>query len=335
MRAGRPFRFLVAALGGWAGLRVLVLLPPQALPASESLHVAGGASSTRVVALRAGRMQVVRRGPDPVWRPPTPVAVAIAEAASPSQLADAGQPLGTNVTSGYEPEVSMQDRADTGALPPPLRVAPPSASRWSGSAWGIMRANGSAGGLGVSQLGGSQAGARIAYALGPARRVALVGRIATPLEGRGREAALGVELRVPGAPVRLFAEQRFALDGGARGGPGAGVIAGVDRRLAAGFRLEAYGQAGAIGRDRLEGFADGAARVTRVAGEVGRATVDLGIGAWGGAQRDAERLDVGPTLGLSVPVGERRLRLTLDYRARVAGSARPGSGPALSLGTDF
>lgn len=335
MRAGRPFRFLAAMLGGWAGLRVLVLLPPPTLPAEAPLYVADGASPTRVVALRAGGMQVVRRGSVPAWRRPASVAVAIAEAAAPIELADAGQPFTADVASGDDAEIRVQEQALTGTLPPPLRIAPPSPSRWGGSMWGIARPSGSAGGLGSSQLGGSQAGARVEYALGSARRVALVGRIATPLEGRGREAALGVELRVPGAPVRLFAEQRFALDRGARGGPSAGVIAGLDRRLAAGFRLEAYGQAGAIRRDRLQGFADGAARVTRVAGEVGRATVDLGIGAWGGAQRGAERLDVGPTLGMSVPVGERRVRLTLDYRARVAGSARPGSGPALSLGTDF
>lgn len=200
--------------------------------------------------------------------------------------------------------------------------------------WIIARPSGTGGGLGASQLGGSQAGVRLAYALGSARRFAIVGRVATPLEGSGREAALGVEWRPARLPVRVFAEQRFALDGG-RGGPSAGVIGGVDRRLARGFRLEAYGQAGVIGRGRVEGFADGAARVTRKAAALGPATLDVGAGAWGGAQRGAERLDIGPTLGLGVPVGGRSFRLTLDYRARVAGHARPGSGPALSLGTDF
>jgi hypothetical protein len=222
-----------------------------------------------------------------------------------------------------------------GSLPTPVGLPDrPAENRWSGGLFAIARPSGSGGGLGSSQLGGSQVGARIAYSLDAARRLALVGRVATPLEGRGREAALGIEWRPPSMPIRLFAEQRVALDGG-RGGPSVGVIAGVDRPLGRGFRLEAYGQAGAIKRDRAEGFADGAARVTRRVAAIGPATLDLGAGAWGGAQRGAERFDVGPTLGLAAPIAGRTLRLTMDWRERVVGDARPGSGPALSLGTDF
>lgn len=332
MRAGRPFRFLAVVAGGWVGLRMLVLWPAPDLPFSAPQVV--GRAVAKPVAF--GPVPTIADH-GPVSRAPTRRARSETAPLTdrPAAIAIAAAP-----TSSAAPAKAQTGEPDAARPEQPIivpRVAPDPArpSRWGGSIWAIARPSGPAGGLGSSQLGGAQAGGRITYALGEARRVALVGRVATPLEGRGREAALGVELRVPGAPVRLFAEQRFALDRGARGGPSAGVIAGLDRRLAAGFRLEAYGQAGAIRRDRLQGFADGAARVTRVAGEVGRATVDLGIGAWGGAQRGAERLDVGPTLGMSVPVGERRVRLTLDYRARVAGSARPGSGPALSLGTDF
>src|SRR3546814_6988641 len=75
-------------------------------------------------------------------------------------------------------------------------------------------------------LGGSQAGARLAYAIDPAPRLQLVGRVATPLRGRGREAAIGVAWQPTRAPVRVVAEQRFAIDGG-RGGPAIGVIGGV------------------------------------------------------------------------------------------------------------
>src|SRR3546814_10233062 len=63
-------------------------------------------------------------------------------------------------------------------------------------------------------LGGSQAGARLAYAIDPAHRLQLVGRVATPLRGRGREAAIGVAWQPTRAPVRVVAEQRFAIDGG-------------------------------------------------------------------------------------------------------------------------
>jgi hypothetical protein len=188
--------------------------------------------------------------------------------------------------------------------------------------------------LGSSQLGGSQLGARLAYAIGTARRVALVGRVAAPFEGAGREAAIGMEWTPMHLPIRLFAERRIALDAG-RGGTGVGVIGGLYRPLGRDFRIEAYGQAGAIDRDRIEGYVDASARLSRPVATVGPARVDFGIGAWGGAQRGAERVDVGPTIGVSAPLGGQSVRLTLDWRARIAGDARPGSGPALSLGTDF
>jgi len=52
-------------------------------------------------------------------------------------------------------------------------------------------------------------------------------------------------------------------------------------------------------------------------------------------QRGAARLDIGPSLGLALPLGTRTLRLAADWRQRIAGPSRPNSGPALSLGTDF
>ena len=44
------------------------------------------------------------------------------------------------------------------------------------------------------------------------------------------------------------------------------------------------------------------------------------------------RVDVGPRV--SMPVG-RGMRVHVDWRQRVAGSAAPGSGPALTLAADF
>ncbi|PAX07892.1 hypothetical protein [Sphingomonas lenta] len=337
MRAGRPFRFLTMVVGGWVGLRVLVLWPAGDLPIAAP-HVVGRAAAKTVAFRPAYAAPVAAARPESstaasTYPRPTPRTRATAELGGPTSPGSAVIVPPSEVS---EPAATTTRGTDDKPIIIP-QIAPnqPGASRWGGSVWAIARPSGPAGGLGSSQLGGSQAGARVTYALGAARRVALVGRVATPLEGRGREAALGVELRVPGAAIRLFAEQRFALDDGARGGPSAGIIAGVDRKLGAGFRLEAYGQAGAIERDGVEGFADGAARLTHGLDDTGGVAVDVGAGAWGGAQRGAERVDVGPTVGVSLPVGGRRIRATLDYRWRVAGLARPGSGPALSLGTDF
>ena len=163
----------------------------------------------------------------------------------------------------------------------------------------------------------------------------MVARVATPLEGKGREAAVGIEWQPTRLPIRLVAEQRFVLDGG-RGGPTLGVIAGYGPSdIAPGVRVEAYGQAGGIVRDGIEGFVDASARLTHPLGKVAGARVDFGVGAWGSAQRDANRFDIGPSIVATVPVAGKTLRLTLDWRERIAGGARPGSGPALSIGSDF
>ena len=220
--------------------------------------------------------------------------------------------------------------------PAPDPRADPKARRWSASAWFVLRdGRGIAPGLGGGQLGGSQAGLRVAYAIGNARRGAIVGRVATPLKGSGREAAIGAEWQPTALPVRLVAEYRVTLDGGVSG-PAAGFIAGTGPApLALGFDLETYGQAGVVRRRRAEPFAEGAARLSRRAFTVAGVKVDLGLGGWGGAQRGTQRLDIGPSLGVRIPVAGKAIRASLDWRQRIAGNARPGSGPVLVIGGDF
>ncbi|MCP3734146.1 hypothetical protein M9979_04550 [Sphingomonas sp. RP10(2022)] len=241
-------------------------------------------------------------------------------------------------TAGIDASWAVDDdrRSDPPRLapavqPPPIAQGP---SRWAGSAWLIAR-GGNVASVTSGQLGGSQAGVRLTYALGAARRVALAARVSAPLSGRGREAAIGLDWQPMRAPIHIVAEQRIALDGG-RGGPMVGVIAGFGpTRIAPALTLEGYGQAGLIDRGQTEAFADGALRAAHPLGALGAVRIDIGAGIWGGAQRGATRLDLGPSLGIVVPVGKRRLRLTADWRQRVAGAARPDSGPALSIGTDF
>ena len=230
-------------------------------------------------------------------------------------------------------------RATTIVIPLiPSPVAPPflarGPGRLTGSAWLLAR-GGPAGTVSGGQLGASQGGLRLAYALGRGRKVAVVARVASPLEGTGREAALGVEWQPTRLPIRLVAEQRFALDGG-RGGPTLGVIAGYGPSdVVPGVRIEAYGQVGGIARDGIEGFVDASARITHSLGQVLGMHADIGIGIWGSAQRDAERFDIGPSFVATLPIARKTIRATLDWRERIAGGARPGSGPALSIGSDF
>ena len=60
-----------------------------------------------------------------------------------------------------------------------------------------------------------------------------------------------------------------------------------------------------------------------------------GGGAWGGAQRGATRLDLGPTASATLTTGRTTLRGSVDYRLRVAGDAVPGDGLAVTLAASF
>ncbi|GAA3257741.1 hypothetical protein GCM10020258_18210 [Sphingomonas yabuuchiae] len=157
-------------------------------------------------------------------------------------------------------------------------------------------------------------------------------RLSAPAEGIGREMAVGVDWRpLRHVPIHLLVEQRLALDAG-QDAPAAMVVGGIGpRSVAPGIVLTGYAQAGAVARARIEPFADGAVRASTPL----TPALDLGLALWGGAQRDAQRLDIGPTLGIALPVANRRVRLSLDWRQRVAGRAAPDSGPALTLAGDF
>ena len=240
-------------------------------------------------------------------------------------------------SAGGAPGEPGQQEQDSPPLVPGLPSAARPPSRWSASIWLVVRRGGGSGrGFTGPQLGGSQAGARIAYLLDRRHRLAVAARVASPLGMGQRDAAIGIEWRpMAMLPVRLIAEERLPLDGG-RAAPAIGAVGGIGPTpIAAGFRLEAYGQAGMIDRGRPHGFADGAARAARPLATIGGFRLDGGGGVWGGAQQGAARLDIGPTIGVALPAGTLPMRLTLDWRQRVAGQARPGSGVALSLGADF
>jgi len=331
MTGGRPLRFLALAVGGWVAIRIAVLLPEiRAVPTADVIprliaavvpNVAATGLARHHAALSTEHARASPRItiPQPQPQPRLPRRVERQPEASLIILA-----------ARVAPDRRIDPIPSPQAPPNPLRGT----SRLTGSAWLLVR-GGPAGTVSGGRLGASQGGMRFTYALGRHRRVALAARIAAPLKGRGREIALGVEWQPLRLPIHLVAEQRFVLDGG-RGGPTVGVIAGYGpSNIAPGIRIEAYGQGGAIVREGLEGFIDASARVTHPLGTIGKARVDIGIGAWGSAQRAAARFDVGPSVVATLPIARKSLRLTLDWRERIAGNARPGSGPALSIGSDF
>ncbi len=201
---------------------------------------------------------------------------------------------------------------------------------WSGSLW-IAAREGSGASLanGAGQLSGSQAGFRVYRALTPT--IALTGRVSTALAAKGTEASAGIALR-RGA-FAVLAERRFALDSGGRNDWSLTGVAGVsDVELPLRARLDGYVQAGVVGRDI---FADGALRVERTMLENGSNRVSLGAGTWGSIQPGIARLDVGPQVVARMKIADRPIRLSAEWRQRIAGNAAPNSGPVVTLGADF
>lgn len=330
---GRPLRFVALVVAGWASARVVMLWPDGAtLP--EAIDAL----------LPLGEHEAVADLPRPAAAPVTQEhsllgKSPIAQQAADVRQVDAGREIGP-AKQGRAVRVAMQEQplgAPPGAMPPapatPLvAAATEKPSRWSASAWFVTRRGAPAGG---AMLGGDQAGVRIAYALDARQRVRAYVRATAPLAMAGREAAAGLEWQPTRLPIRLVAEQRAMLDGGSSG-PAIGAVGGVSAvKLPLAFSLEAYAQAGAVFREGSDAFADGAVRATREVGSIRKIRLQIGAGAWGAAQRGARRLDIGPSATASVPLGEKAVRIALDWRERVAGDARPGSGPALSIGTDF
>jgi hypothetical protein len=237
-------------------------------------------------------------------------------------------------------DASSTYRRDSG-LPEAAAVvaASPPSKRWSGSAWAFLRGGGRATTLSPGgQIGGGQAGARMLYRLDDGGHLSAAARISTAIGGaRQTEAAVGLDWKpIASLPVHLMAERRIAIDRGGRNAFTLGAAGGVDDvKVAPGWRLDAYGEAGVVGARRRDLYADGAARIARAIGLGGDTSLALGGGAWGAAQPGAARLDVGPSVVLRLPVEHHTVAVALDWRERVLGHARPGSGVALTVATDF
>lgn len=214
-------------------------------------------------------------------------------------------------------------------------------SGWSLSGWAYLRggdAPASVGSATGGQLGGGQAALRVMRGFGATGRLRAYGRASVAIDRpRQRELAFGL-IFAPVArwPVDVAFERRVALGAEGRNAFAAMVTGGVgDVALPAGFRLEAYAQAGVVGARARDGFADGAVVIDRPLGTDERTPLRLGALAAGAAQPGAARVDVGPRLTLRLPdVGEGG-RIALDWRQRIAGDAHPESGLALTLAANF
>ncbi|WP_431561647.1 hypothetical protein [Sphingopyxis sp.] len=372
-RDAPALRFLLLCVGGWIAVRIMIVWNPAVAPppdpatmpwavpspfaASDSVPaIASRAAavpmralpSLRVRASHSSAVQGARLADEPLTPGEEPVSggfgadrhslrlALMARLLPPPAGGGARSALGAGGPAWFP--FAPDARADPGQGKPFWLQR--QLSSWSLGSWLYLRegsGNASETIGGASQLGGSQAGLRLAYGFGDAGRIRAYGRATIAVQRpQQRELAFGLAFApLAHLPVDLAIEQRVAA--GKEGRTALAIMAsgGVsDVALPAGFRLDAYAQAGVVGTRRRDGFADAAIIVDRRLGSE-ETSLRLGALAAGAMQPGAARVDVGPRLTLRLPdVGEGS-RIALDWRQRVAGDARPASGLALTLASDF
>ena len=349
--ASRPLRALVVVLGGWTTVRVVALWPspiadvaqsdppsPQpALPVlTQRFDDAAppfrprpqriASAPVRALEKRRNLPATTAHGNEPVFANAAPIRASIVRIAGAVQT--------TSATTVADDGIAEPPRALVSTPFAPGLPAQVTENRFSGSAWALLRDDSSRTLATGGQLGGSQAGVRLFYTPGP-KALAVTARISTPLaQASGREAALGIAVR--GRNVGVIVEQRLALDRAGRDAPAVIAYGGVsDVAIPGGTKLDGYVQAGAVGIARPAAFIDGALRVERTIAGADKARLAVGAGTWGGAQPGAARLDVGPQVVAHLPVGPTNLRISAEWRQRIAGDAAPASGPSVTVGFDF
>lgn len=341
-------RFLIIFIGGWILLRLLIAGMPVPPPAVAE-------SSTNQSGLFAGAVPVAPRPIVPehlsdgakIALPPEGRARRDRiqtrpnfSSADPGSYPPSASDVSTLVIAPAPPlpPLTEFDRGGGGLAPP---VAEERRRRWAVDGWAFLRpdsVNASDNLVAGGQLGGSQVGVRASYALEKEGRLRAYTRatiaVARP---RQRELAVGVShAPVAGIPVAVAVERRIALASEGRDAFAVVVAGGVnDMRLPARLRLESYGQGGIVGARRRDGFADGAVVVDRPVASVRKSSIRAGAIVAGAVQPGVSRFDVGPRLTIDLPTVGRGSRVALDWRFRVAGDARPGSGAALTIASHF
>lgn len=361
-RRGQPLLVLGSLLLGWIALRAVFWEPiampnlavrlamPAIVPATPSepgrpaLPPASAAAAVPAHSLVEPTRHAFVVGAPAVVVPPPAEPAPLPQFAPTPAVGEAPKVAGGHLLAWV---------AGVAQLPMPQFVMEPSARaaprlrpsrRWSADGWLMLRQGGAEaafGAVAAPSYGRSQAGAVVRFRLSPTsihRPVAYL-RASSAIEApRGEELAVGLSVRpLARLPVALVAEVRATNQ--ATGGQLRPAIAAVSElpRLALplGLSAEAYGQAGVVGGADGTPFADGQLRVERRLARIGQGELRAGLGAWGGAQKGASRIDVGPSATLDFGVGGGHGRLSADWRLRAAGNAAPRSGPAITLSAGF
>ena len=365
----RPsLRFLTLVMVGWVGVRVALL---DGLPGSEMFRIdRSEAKSSPIIPSQIPELPPVQPPAQAAILPGYPMTMlpagmsylpgAIPPLVVPISYRYAGGPAPAYSAPRFTPIIPASQPIFYSPVPPadewplaqvamgpmparsptvPLQVndpiTPPRLDRVQLTMWALLRQQQSAvagsPSLGnTGSLGASQAGARLTYNFSPALGASL--RASSTIGRRGGEVAGGIRYRpLQSIPVWLTFERRQAIGrfGGGRNAFAVFAEGGLwGQPLPLGFTLDGYLQGGMVGFNSRDFFADGGATFSR---PVFR-QFSGGFGVWGGVQPGLYRVDAGPRVTMKV---RRNLRVHFDWRQKLAGNARPGSGPAVTLAGDF
>jgi hypothetical protein len=357
MKTGKPLRFLGWVLGGWVVMRLaMVPLPAQwhLEPGSPEMPVMHASSDGAGNLAPEGGVALTSVAP------PGPFTIAASRSAGPFRdswgtsqtgILAVGPQIAPEPLSSPSPSAPAHtQRTQDGAQPDPqlsafITAPAPSAMRressLSMSAWMLWRPDAGPSLATGALLGGAQAGLRLDYRLWSAgrRNLSLYGRLSRALDRpHAEEGAMGLSWRpVEVLPVSLLTERRQRLGAGGRNGFAFLAAGGFGPKpVAPRLTVEGYAQAGVVTLPGAVAFADGRIALDyRLSSARAPGDLALGVAVSGGAQPGAERLDIGPQLRLRIPAANGHLRLSAEWRQRIAGSARPASGPAIALVAEF
>lgn len=364
-RRGQPLLAFILILLGWIGVRSVLwassqgkaiepvassvsqdVLRPRAAKQSETVQPGNDQDFPREPSRRPVIVVPLNPADEPLPEPTTPVPPRIAAGHRLLYLAG----VSAIPVPGEERAVGLNigsHSSSGGELPQRRGIE----SRWSADAWVMWRQGGNGFNLpgrglpatfpGSGAYGASQAGLVVRYRLAThdTRPATLYLRATGGLDRpRGEELSIGLAMRpISRVPIAVMGEVRAAPTRDAsKLRPAASIITELPTApLPLGLRGEVYGQAGWVGGRDHTPFIDGQARIDRQIGGTHGVRLNLGVGAWAGAQSGSNRIDLGPTLRLDLRAAGINARLTADYRWRVAGHAAPGSGAAITFSAGF
>ena len=318
--------------------------PPAPLPAAIAIPPVAATAREPVMPLARAEASLLALAPAPEPLP-EPLPELLAVAATTPRIAAAHQLLYLAALGHLPlpPGLALLAAPPKQAAVPPAALAKAATPRWSGDGWLLVRrgSGGLAAASGFPAYGASQAGGVIRYALAPgsARAPQAYLRLSRAIGGFDEsEVAAGLSARpFASVPVRLLGEARVQRSGGRTSVRAAASLVSElpPVRLPLGIAGEAYAQVGYVGGKQSTPFFDVQAVADRRLASTGPAEFRLGAGVWSGGQKGAARLDLGPRASLRLDTAPARSRLALDWRFRVAGDARPGSGPTLTFSAGF